>query len=410
MPTVIIIGGGASGFFTAIRLAELNPNLTITILEKTSKVLSKVAISGGGRCNVTNGQPKEKDFLENYPRGKEFLSTALKKFNNKAVIEWFKSHQVILKTEKDLRVFPISDNSETIIQCYLQLVSKYNIQLQLNTEVLSINKNSSTFDIQLKNKSSISADAIVISCGGYMNSQNYEWLKPLSIPIIRNIPSLFTFNIPNSPLVDFMGVSVPNAIVQLPEFQLQYQGPTLITHWGISGPAVLKLSAFGAIHLFHCNYTTQVRINWTGLNKSKVEEYLKVVRTQEHKKSIRSFSPFEDISKRLWLYFCDYAGISEWEKWAELGNKKLTILLQILTEYNLEMRGKTTFKEEFVTSGGLDTNFFKNDTMECKVIPGLFATGEILNIDGITGGFNFQACWSTGNAAAHGVNAYLQTI
>ncbi|MFN8416000.1 MAG: NAD(P)/FAD-dependent oxidoreductase [Cytophagaceae bacterium] len=408
MPSVVIIGGGASGFFTAIRLAELNPDISITILEKTSKTLSKVSISGGGRCNVTNGLVKEKEFLENYPRGKEFLVSAFKKFSNKDVIQWFKQHQVSLKTEKDLRVFPITDNSETIIQCYLHLVSKYKIQLQLNSEVVSISKKGSDFEIQLKNKPTILSNAVVLSCGGYMNSNSYDWLKSLSIPIVRNIPSLFTFNIPKSPLTDFMGVSAPNAIVLLPEFKLQYQGPTLITHWGISGPAVLKLSAFGALELFHCNYTTRVLINWLGINKSKVEELLKEVRTKEHKKSIRSFSPFEDISKRLWIYFCDCAGVSEWEKWAELGNKKLLILLQTLTEYSLEMRGKTTFKEEFVTSGGLDTNYFNNETMECKHHPGLFATGEILNIDGITGGFNFQACWSTGNAAAHGVINYLK--
>lgn len=408
MPSVVIIGGGASGFFTAIRLAEINPNISITILEKTSKVLSKVAISGGGRCNVTNGLSNEKDFLANYPRGNEFLKSAFRKFNNKDVTQWFKQHQVTLKTEKDLRVFPTTDNSETIIQCYLQLVRQYNIQVELTTEVLSIHKEGNSFTIQLKNKPSIIADAVVLSCGGYMNSQSYEWLKPLSIPIIRNIPSLFTFNIPNSPLKDFMGISVPNAIVQLPEFNLQYQGPTLITHWGISGPAVLKLSAFGAVELFHANYTTKVRVNWTGINKSKLEDFLKDVRIKEHKKSIRSFSPIDDISKRLWLFFCDCADVGEWEKWAELGNKKLALLLHTLTEFTLEMRGKTTFKEEFVTSGGLDTNYFQQETMESKHIPGLFATGEILNIDGITGGFNFQACWSTGNAAANGVNNYMK--
>lgn len=399
MIDVLIIGGGASGFFTALRLAELNPAARIVILEKTAKVLTKVRISGGGRCNVTNNSTTS-TFLDNYPRGSFFLKQAFNTFNNKDTIEWFQKHGVELKTEADNRIFPESNSSETIIRLFQQLLQQYAIPLHYQHEVVSLERKESHWLVYCSNQAFFETKNIVISIGGQSSDQHYQWLEKLDLQLTPRIPSLFTFNIPGSPLKELMGCSVPNAVVTLSSHKLEYTGPLLITHWGISGPAVLKLSAFGAIPLFHSQYQETVQINWLGKSFQETERILKNIQTLEHKKTVRSFSPFEEIPKRLWVHLCEACLFPDWLKWAEVGKAKRQLLIEHITRYSLSMSGKTTFKEEFVTCGGLNTDFFDPETFMHRQQDGLFATGEVLNVDGITGGFNFQACWSSANIVA----------
>jgi len=398
---IAVIGGGAAGFFSAITCASVNTGAKVIILEKSDKVLSKVRVSGGGRCNVTNACSNLDEFVSNYPRGKELLTEAFKIFNNKDVIDWFKKRHVELKTEQDGRVFPITDNSQTIIDCLLREASRLNVAIRTKSTVRSIAKNEHSFQIGIQNEAPLQCDRVIIASGGYPQRSQYNWIHELGLSIVDPVPSLFTFNIPESPLKELMGVSQLSEI-RIAKTPFSYQGPLLITHWGLSGPAILKLSAFAARELAEATYDFTVHVNWAINMVDFSEKELKRIRENNPKKLVRNVIPFS-LPKRLWELFCDVAEIRAFENWAELGNKKLQVLYNLIVKQTLHVSGKTTFKEEFVTCGGVSLNEINIHTMESQKQAGLFFAGEALDIDGITGGFNFQAAWTTGYIA--GTNA-----
>jgi predicted Rossmann fold flavoprotein len=401
----IIIGGGAAGFFAAINLAFMQPDHEIIILEKTTKLLSKVRISGGGRCNVTHSCFENSELIKNYPRGNKELRQVFSQFSVSDTIAWFEGQGVKLKTEKDGRMFPVSDNSETIISCFLQLCKDLDIRIITSCEVFAIRRNESGFFIKT-NKENFEADVIICASGGYPKSGAYDFLKNLGHTIDEPIPSLFTFNLPGEQLVkELQGVAVKNAHVSAQSGKMSYNGPVLITHWGLSGPAVLKLSAFAAQQFHDSGYQSEIIVNWAFPHtKNSAREVLLSLRDKNAKASPYSNPEFM-LPRRLWEYFCTTAGIPHKTTWAETSKKNFEALLQLIMESRYNMKGKTTFKEEFVTCGGVNLKEVNFKTMESKVVPGLFLCGEVLNIDGITGGFNFQSAWSTSWLCARSVNS-----
>ena len=409
---IIVIGGGAAGFFGAIACANANPEAQVTILEKSNKLLSKVRVSGGGRCNVTHHCFVPSVLSQHYPRGAKQLKEAFKIFGATETIAWFEKRGVKLKAEADGRMFPVTDNSETIIDCLLQEARRVGVSIKTGTGVekiipQSINGEPNGFKLDLGNGQSITTDKVLVCTGGNPKSQAYDWLRALGHEIQEPVPSLFTFNVPNNALKDLMGVSVPKAKVRIAGQKLEYEGPLLITHWGYSGPAVLKLSAWGA-RLFHdLGYTFTALINWIPeYTEEALREQLQQYR-QAHPKKVVSSNPMFGLPQRLWKALTILAEIPEETRWAELPGKNTNKLVEALHRAPFEVKGKTTFKEEFVTCGGVDLSQVNMKTMESRVHPGLYFAGEVLNIDGITGGFNFQAAWTTGYLAGQAMASSL---
>ncbi|MBK7668809.1 MAG: NAD(P)/FAD-dependent oxidoreductase [Sphingobacteriaceae bacterium] len=398
---IIIIGGGAAGFFAAINAAELHPGSKITILEKSNKLLSKVRISGGGRCNVTNHCFEVNELVKNYPRGSKELKQVFSRFNVSDTIAWFKKRGVDLKTEPDNRMFPESNSSETIIDCFMYEAKKYGIDIKMQEEVLEL-KSVTNNQIQVTtDKNKYVVDSVICSSGGHNQKKNYSFIQKTGHNISELIPSLFTINLPGNNIKELMGLSVQNATVRVEKTKHQYTGPVLITHWGLSGPAVLKLSAFAAKDFFDLDYNANILINWSGeLNE---EEVKKVFEEFLQTKTQMVNSPLFGIPKRLWEFLLEKAEISPQKPWIELGKKQQNKLAQVLTNDVYNMKGKTTFKEEFVTSGGVNLKEIDFKTMQSKIMPNLYFCGEVLDIDGITGGFNFQNAWSTAFVAASSV-------
>ncbi|WP_396127474.1 NAD(P)/FAD-dependent oxidoreductase [Aurantibacillus circumpalustris] len=386
-----------------MNLAKKNPNYKITILEKTNKLLSKVKVSGGGRCNVTHHCFENSELVKNYPRGNKELQQVFSKFSVQNTIDWFKQHGVILKTEEDGRMFPYSNDSQTIIDCFLELAKKLNIKIVAQCEVFSIQKNTEHFILKT-NKDILSADVIICALGGHNKTGAYDILKNIGHTIDKPIPSLFTLNLPNESIKkDLQGISVKNAQVLIEGTKLNYNGPILITHWGLSGPAVLKLSAFAAKEFFDINYLAQIRVNWVYPEKiNNILEQIKQIQKEKHKALPHSNSAF-DLPKRLWEFLCEQSQIPTNKPWAEVSNKHLNKLAVKLVNSSFKMEGKTTFKEEFVTCGGVNLKEVDFKTMQSKLVPNLFFCGEVLNIDGITGGFNFQSAWSTAWVCAQSI-------
>jgi len=394
---IVVIGGGASGFFSAINSAINFPEAKVIILEKTNKVLSKVRVSGGGRCNVTHHCFENNELIKNYPRGEKELKQVFAQFSVTDTIDWFLKRGVKLKVEQDGRMFPESNNSETIINCFLSEVQKLDIDVNLNEEVIAISALNNQLEIKTSKQVYI-VDAVICSIGGHHQLKNYQFLKQCGHTIDDLIPSLFTLNLPQSHIKELMGLSVKLGTVKVLGTKHQYTGPVLITHWGLSGPAVLKLSAFAALDFYQKNYDADIAVNWTGtLNEDDVKE---VIINYLSSKSQIVNTPLFEIPKRLWEYLILKAELSLQKPWVELGKKQLNKLAQVLTNDVYHMHGKTTFKEEFVTAGGINLKEVNFKTMESKKVPHLFFCGEVLNIDGITGGFNFQNAWSTGWIAA----------
>ena len=393
---IIVIGGGASGFFAAINTAINFPEAKIIILEKSNKILAKVRVSGGGRCNVTHHCFENNELIKNYPRGEKELRQVFSQFSVQDTIDWFLKRGVKLKVEQDGRMFPESNTSDTIINCFLHEAQKYNIDVNLNEEVLSIEEGEI---LKVKtSKQTYEANSVICSIGGHNQEKNYAFLKQCGHTIDELIPSLFTLNLPQSHIKELMGLSVKNGTVKVIGTKHQYTGPVLITHWGLSGPAVLKLSAFAAYDFFKLNYQAGISVNWTGtLNEEALKEELSL---QLGSKALIVNTPLFEIPKRLWEYLVLRADIPTSKPWIELGKKQLNKLAQVLCNDVYDMHGKTTFKEEFVTSGGINLKEVNFKTMESKKVPRLFFCGEVLNIDGITGGFNFQNAWSTAWIAA----------
>jgi hypothetical protein len=388
---VVVIGGGAAGFFSALSVKQHHPEYSVIILEKSSKVLSKVKVSGGGRCNVTHSCFNNRDLIENYPRGSKFLRNGFAQFNPSDTIEWFKKRGVKLKTEEDGRMFPTTDSSQTIIDCFLEECQISGIDIQLKSNVQEINYTPLNIEIKL-DQGLIHSKYLIIAAGGHPKIENYNWLQGLGLKINRPLPSLFTFNMPEEKITQLMGLSVPNAEVKVEGHKRTTNGPLLITHWGMSGPAILKLSAWGAQVLNEVNYQFNIQVKWLQTEvKAKLENY----KIEHAQKSILTLNPF-DLPKRLWAYFIEKAQINKSKRWTELSKKETNKLVEILNNDKYQIKGKTTFKEEFVTCGGIDLKQINAKTMEAKELEGVYFCGEILDIDGYTGGFNFQAAWTTG--------------
>ena len=378
--------------------------LKVILLEKSNKVLSKVKVSGGGRCNVTHACFDMAALIKRYPRGQNFLKKSFHWFNTNDTIKWFPERGVQLKAEDDGRMFPVTDNSQTIIDCLLREANKYNVEILFSTEVKNISVENGSFKLETGN-GKLETDFICIASGGYPKSSQFEWLKKLGHTIEEPVPSLFTFNIPNNAVTTLMGVSAEKATVKIQSTKLSETGPVLITHWGLSGPAVLKLSAWGARQLAECNYTFTAIINWIpDYNEQSLREAWPRLRNQYAAQKISNKNPF-DLPNRLWLYLLEQSEINVESRWADLLSKQQNKLIQTLTAQAFEVKGKTTFKEEFVTCGGIKLSEIDANTMQSKIIPNVFFAGEVMDVDGITGGFNFQHAWTSGWIAAKSITA-----
>lgn len=392
---VMVIGGGAAGFFAAINLAQRGLGHQITLVEKSQKLLSKVSVSGGGRCNVTHNCFDAAELVKHYPRGGRELRQVFARFGVQDTIRWFADQGVALKTEEDGRMFPRSDSSETIVQCFLHLARKYSIRILTGCGVTKIERSGAGFILHT-NQGLLPADAVICASGGHHKPEAYQYLETLGHRIVPPIPSLFTINLPGERVQkELQGIAVPQAEVSIEGSKLRYSGPVLVTHWGLSGPAVLKLSAFAASVFHAANYQASILVNWVHpLDQNGVSAALRLLQ-QEKLRALPWSQPLAGLPRRLWEYLCREAGIDNSRTWAETGSRQLNALAQLLCRSRFAMQGKTTFKEEFVTCGGVNLKEVDFRRMESKLVPGLYFCGEVLDIDGVTGGFNFQNAWST---------------
>ena len=396
---ILIIGGGAAGFFTAINIVEKNPSYKVAILERGKEVLTKVKVSGGGRCNVTHACFVPNDLVKFYPRGEKELCGPFHQFCSGDTIEWFEKHGVELKIEEDGRMFPVSNSSQTIIDCFTQATKKLGIDILTGQSVQSIFKATDYWKVET-NQETFSCQKLVMATGS--NPKIWDLLTEIGHAIIPPVPSLFTFNIKDKRIKDLMGVSAI-ASVKVKNSKLEASGPLLITHWGMSGPGILRLSAWGARELADKKYLFAIQVNWLNdLTLDEAEEKLKELKLEHSKKAVAKKSPFE-FPNRLWESLVFASEISEEIKWADLTKKQLQNLAQQLTQGEFQVNGKSTFKEEFVTAGGIDLKEVNFKTMESKIHSNLYFAGEIINIDAITGGFNFQNAWTGGYIVAEAI-------
>ncbi len=406
---IIIVGGGAAGFFTAINIVEKNSKLKVAILERGKEVLSKVRISGGGRCNVTHACFVPNDLVKFYPRGEKELRGPFHQFCSGDTIEWFENHGVELKIEDDGRMFPVSNSSQTIVDCFINATQKLGIDVLTGQSVQSIYKATDYWKVET-NQESFSCQKLIMTSGS--NPKIWELLNEIGHTIIPPVPSLFTFNIKDKRIKDLMGVSAL-ATVKVKNSKLEAAGPLLITHWGMSGPGILRLSAWGARELSDKKYQFAIEVNWLNdLTYDEAENKLKELKLEHSKKAVCKKSPFDlldsefanaRVPNRLWESLVLASEITEETKWADLSKKQLQNLTSQLTKGEFQVNGKSTFKEEFVTAGGLDLKEVNFKTMESKLLENLYFAGEILNIDAITGGFNFQNAWTDGYIVAEAV-------
>ncbi len=404
MIDLVIVGGGAAGFFAANEVLRIKPNASVVILEKTGKVLAKVKISGGGRCNVTHNLLDFNELLKNYPRGERWLSEVFKKFSVKDTLNWFENKGVKIKSEPDGRMFPESNDSQTIIDALQKKVIGNQFELRSHSTVKSIIPQKGKFEVLLSENEKIVAKNVLISSGGSPTGNGLDYINSMQFEIVPPAPSLFTFNVKNHNWVDLMGLSVTKARVRLIGTDLEFSGPVLITHWGFSGPAILKLSSFAARILQEKEYKFNFSIDW--IPDSSIEEVQNKMTNfqKENPKKKPDQSPIFSIPKRLWERICKESGLSGYFNWAEAGNKKIQLASQLLKGTVFKAEGKTTYKEEFVTAGGISLKEINAETCEAKRYSGLFFAGEVMDVDGVTGGFNFQAAWSTGFVAATAIS------
>jgi predicted Rossmann fold flavoprotein len=396
---LVVIGGGAAGFFGAIQAAERKPGLKVLILEKTTKLLTKVKVSGGGRCNVTHNNFNPFELARHYPRGEKALKNLFKSFQAEDTVRWFESKGVTLKAEEDGRMFPITDDSQTIIDCLMEQAHSRKIRLELGAPVSSVKKHDNIFVVETS-QGVFEADKVLIAAGGNAQAQAYQWIADTGHTIIKPIPSLFTFNEGEKKFKDLMGISVPRAEVKIAGTKFVQEGPLLITHWGLSGPAVIKLSAWAAEYLNGIQYTFQALVSWIGpMKEMGFMEGLQEHKKQRGKQKVTT-NPLFGLPQRLWQKLCELSEIEETKIWAEVPQKNMNKLMENTIRCPFQIKGKTTFKEEFVTCGGVDLKEVDLETLQSKLVPGLFFAGEVLHIDGETGGFNFQAAWTTAYVAA----------
>jgi len=418
---LIVIGGGAAGIFCAVNAARRDPGLRVTVLEKTGKLLSKVKVSGGGRCNVTHACFDIAAMAANYPRGQHFVRKAFHRFFTTDTIDWFSSRGVELKTEADGRMFPITDSSQTIIDCLMREVNAYGVEIRMHAEVRDVVVRAEgdgvvraggaatgagagaggagvgdRFEVQLADDRRLLADFVCVACGGFPKLGMFDWIRRLGHSIEEPVPSLFTFNMRGNPLTELMGISVPQALVKIQGSKLVERGPLLVTHWGLSGPVVLRLSAWGARELAGMGYRFGIQVNWLGeVTEQQARERLQEIRQERAGQGVMARNPF-GLPGRLWEHFLVAAGVGANVRWAELPAREQNRLVSLLCAGAFAVEGKTTFKEEFVTAGGVRLAEVDPTTFQSRKVPGLFFAGEILDVDGITGGFNFQHAWTGG--------------
>lgn len=393
LKTIAVIGAGAAGFFGAIACAETDSDCRVIILEKNRQILSKVRISGGGRCNVTHACFDPALLVQNYPRGHKELRGPFNRFQPKDTIKWFEEHNVDLKVEEDGRMFPKADRSETVINCLTNTARQLKVEVWTECAVTDCIKEGERFVLSLSKGEPLSADSVLVAAGG--NSKTDIWLKKFGHTIIPPVPSLFTFNVPNSPLNALAGISVNPVKLSLEKASLQQTGPLLITHWGFSGPAVLKLSAWGARYLHEKNYKETLKINWLPeIDETQLTHILESFRTQYPSRLLYSDSPVP-LPKNLWKILLQLVEIPSELQWTRFSKLQLKKIIGILHSSIFTIDGKSTYKEEFVTCGGVKLSEVDFKTMQSKLCPGLYFAGEVLDIDGVTGGFNFQSAWTT---------------
>ncbi len=398
----VILGGGASGFFAAINLAIQSKGLLkIAIVEKQNKVLQKVKASGGGRCNVTNRLTVKKQVLENYPRGQKLLQSVLEQFSTSHTVSWFQQYGIELVAEADNRMFPRSNTSQTIIDCFLQLAKQYKIEILTQMDFLNFENSELQIQLHFNNHESLLCKQLIIATGSYsLQSAIHKALSQYDIAIKKPVPSLFTFNVIDSEIKKLMGVSVANAKINIVQSKFSFQGPLLITHWGFSGPAIIKLSAWAALHLHEKDYHFKIQINWLPeINYDKLKTDFVNFRMTHGTSNIAKHNCYK-LPQRLWEYLLQVSQVSLQDTYATIKKEPLVKLIHNLLQNEYEIKGKTTFKEEFVTAGGIDLQEINFNSMQLNKCKNVYAIGETIDVDGITGGFNFQNAWSTAFIAA----------
>lgn len=395
---VIVVGGGAAGFFAAISAKQHHPEADVLLLEKSNKLLAKVRVSGGGRCNVTHDQTNIRKLSAHYPRGERFLRKSFEHFSVKDAIAWFGQRGVQLKSEADGRMFPVSDDSGTIIRCLMDETEERGVRIALQSGVNAIEgKADGGFTLKMESGGALQADRVIVTTGGHPKAEGYAWLKQLGHTIVAPAPSLFTFNMPGEAIRSLMGVVADPVRARIVGTKLESTGPLLITHWGMSGPAVLRLSAWGARVVQGMGYTFTLQLHWLGgMGEEAVHN---AMADEDHRrKQAQNADPFA-LPRRLWEFLLAKAGIPFEKTWGDVGKKDRNRVVDLLTNDRYAVAGKTTFKEEFVTAGGVSLEEVDPHTLQSRNVPGLYFAGEVLDIDGITGGFNFQAAWTTGYLA-----------
>lgn len=398
---LLVVGGGAAGFFGALEAARLHPAWKIGILEKTGKLLTKVAVSGGGRCNVTHHAPQPAMLTPHYPRGARFLKKVFRVFHAHDTVQWFAARGVPLHAEADGRMFPVTNLSQTIIDCFLHEAARHRIEVFTGQGVERVLITDASFDVYTAT-TQWQAQRLLVATGGHAKPEAYGWLQRLGLSVRPPIPSLFTFNDPTRAWASLAGIAVPHATAKIAGTDFTQTGPVLITHWGLSGPAIIKLSAWAAEYLHEKQYTFQLLINWAAANEERVRETLEQYRQAHVKRTVARYPLFQ-LPARLWQKLCAEAAVEPEQPWGALSQKKLNRLVEKTVRSSFSILGKTTYKEEFVTCGGISLDEIDPETLGCKKIPGLYVAGEVLDLDGETGGFNFQAAWSTATVAARGM-------
>ncbi len=405
---IAIIGAGAAGCFAAANIAN-SSGVELAVFEKTGKALQKVKVSGGGRCNVTHHLYDVPSLLEKYPRGKALLKKTLYQFGPSDTVAWFEKRGVRIKAEADGRMFPTTDDSQTIIDCLWQAMMRNKVNVFYHKNLKKITPiNDNQLRLLFDDGSQYDADAVVLSMGGNHKPEQNKWLADMGHTIAPSLPSLFTFNMPGNDITQLMGVTVADVTVKIAGTKWTQQGPLLITHWGMSGPAILKTSAYAAKDLAACNYHFNILINWLGNTTDEELKELLVQQRQQHgSTTVKQRNP-TTLPKRLWDYLTTKCDINENMKWGELTASAQRKLIEHLLRHNHQVKGKTTFKEEFVTCGGVALSDIDANTMESKKVKGLYLAGELIDVDGVTGGFNFQHAWSSGYAAAKAISKLIE--
>lgn len=408
---LVVVGGGAAGFFAAITAAETTPGLRVVILEKAPTVLGKVKISGGGRCNVTHACFDPRELAERYPRGGRSLIGPFHRWGPGDTVDWFESHGVTLKTETDGRIFPVSDDSQTVIDCLIGIAEAAGVRIWTRCEVADAepkaDETGEGWIVHLADGRFLEAGAVLVATGGVRGGIGAEIANGVGHRVEPPAPSLFTFKIPNDPrLVDLSGISVPMAEASVPGTKLRERGPILITHWGLSGPAILRLSSWGARELQERDYQFEVVIDWSGGRpRDQIEKEL-IASREAHARAMVVGRPSFGLPSRLWQRLVGFAGIAADQRWSNLTRDERQALGEAIGVSRFTVCGKATNKDEFVTCGGVSLKEVDFKTLESRLVPGLFFAGEVLDIDGITGGFNFQSAWTTGRLAGECIGAF----